>query len=98
MNDERKPLWPWIVALLIGLSFVYVMSSGPSQTLACRYRFEYSILGGGFGQPTEQRILDRGRWWPKIFAPLVWAAEKKWGEPVNRYWGRFPVKQAGPFE
>ena len=26
MSDERKPVWPWIVALLIGLPVVYPMS------------------------------------------------------------------------
>ena len=29
MSDERKPLWPWIVALLIGLPVLYVGSFGP---------------------------------------------------------------------
>jgi hypothetical protein len=31
MSDERKkPLWPWIVALLIGLPVMYVASFGPA--------------------------------------------------------------------
>jgi len=30
MSDERKPLWPWIVALLIGLPVLYVASFGPA--------------------------------------------------------------------
>ncbi len=31
MNDVRKnPLWPWIVALLIGLPVTYVASFGPA--------------------------------------------------------------------
>jgi hypothetical protein len=28
MSDARKPLWPWIVALLIGLPVLYVASFG----------------------------------------------------------------------
>ena len=38
MSDERKPLWPWIVALLIGLPVLYVASFGP----AC-----WVVTGGG---------------------------------------------------
>jgi hypothetical protein len=30
MIDEWKPLWPWIVALLIGLPVLYVASFGPA--------------------------------------------------------------------
>jgi len=29
MNDERKPVWPWIVALLMGLPILYQLSLGP---------------------------------------------------------------------
>ncbi len=31
MSDDRKtPLWPWIVALLIGLPVLYIVSFGPA--------------------------------------------------------------------
>jgi hypothetical protein len=30
MSDKRKALWPWIVALLIGLPVLYVASFGPA--------------------------------------------------------------------
>jgi len=30
MSDKRKPLWPWIAALLIGLLLLYVASFGPA--------------------------------------------------------------------
>jgi hypothetical protein len=33
MSDERKPVWPWIVALLIGLPVLYVASFGPACAL-----------------------------------------------------------------
>jgi hypothetical protein len=39
MSDERKPLWPWIVALLIGLPVLYVASFGPACWLADRQIF-----------------------------------------------------------
>jgi hypothetical protein len=36
MNDERKPVWPWNVALLIGLPVLYVASFGPACWIAIR--------------------------------------------------------------
>src|SRR5262245_28783514 len=30
MSDDRKPVWPWIVALLIGLPMLYVASFRPA--------------------------------------------------------------------
>ena len=32
-DDRKKPVWPWIVALLIGVPVLYVASFGP----ACRF-------------------------------------------------------------
>src|SRR5258708_2397178 len=29
-DDRKKPIWPWIVALLIGLPVLYVASFGPA--------------------------------------------------------------------
>jgi hypothetical protein len=34
MRDERKPVWPWIVAVLIGLPVLYVGLLGPAFWLA----------------------------------------------------------------
>jgi hypothetical protein len=42
MRDEPKPLWPWIVALLIGLPALYVGSFGPAWW-----------VGTGGGLPAE---------------------------------------------
>jgi hypothetical protein len=36
MSDERKPVWPWIVAGLIGLPVLYVLSSGPACWITAR--------------------------------------------------------------
>jgi hypothetical protein len=37
MSDDRKTLlWPWIVALLIGLPLLYVVSFGPACWLVSR--------------------------------------------------------------
>jgi hypothetical protein len=35
-DDRKKPLWPWIVALLVGLPVLYVASFGPACWLADR--------------------------------------------------------------
>ena len=37
MSEERKkPVWPWIVALLIGLPVLYVASFGPACWISSR--------------------------------------------------------------
>ena len=35
-DDHKKPVWPWIVALLIGLPVLYVASFGPACWLVER--------------------------------------------------------------
>jgi hypothetical protein len=35
-SDRKNPLWPWIVALLIGLPVLYVLSFGPTFCLMTR--------------------------------------------------------------
>ena len=47
MSDNRKkPLWPWIVALLIGLPVLYVASFGPACGLVEHELLPRSILRG----------------------------------------------------
>ena len=36
MSDDRKPVWPWIVVLLIGLPVLYVALFGPACWLVER--------------------------------------------------------------
>jgi hypothetical protein len=43
MSDERRPLWPWIVALLLGLPVLYVASFGPACWIAHRTQNQYVI-------------------------------------------------------
>jgi hypothetical protein len=33
MSDDRIRVWPWIVALLIGLPVIYMLSWGPAMKL-----------------------------------------------------------------
>ena len=44
MSDERKPLWPWIVALLFGLPVLHVLSFGPACWLTSRMNFGAGII------------------------------------------------------
>jgi hypothetical protein len=72
MSDDRKPVWPWIVALLMGLPVVYVLSIGPawwiyehskSQIIGrCYYSFYAPI---GWCWPAQmQPVLD---WYLGLF-------------------------------
>jgi hypothetical protein len=42
MSEARKPVWPWIVALLIGLPVLFVLSYGP--WMALRERVPYPVF------------------------------------------------------
>ena len=42
MGEDRRPLWPWIVALLIGLPVLYVASFGPVCWLSSRTGNQHS--------------------------------------------------------
>src|SRR6476659_4147226 len=92
MSDRKKFGWPSIVALLIGLPVLYVLSSGPTRSLAFGVRVAHlSVTSSGdeIGGPVS---IDRGPWWPVVYAPLQWASEQRWGEPLNHYWGMFPIR------
>jgi hypothetical protein len=63
MSEERKRagVWPWIVALLIGLPVLYVASFGPACWFACETGVAYRDV-----KPS------RGLF---IYWPLGWCAE-----------------------
>ena len=72
MSDERKPLWPWIAALLIGLPLLYVVSFGPACWVTSR------------SNVTRHEFLDSIYWplghvmyegWPVLTPALAWLAE-----------------------
>ena len=61
-------------------------TSGPMHGIAYR-----SASIAGF-TPVGNRIFDEvDGWWPKAYAPLIWASEQSWGEPIWRYWNLFPI-------
>jgi hypothetical protein len=60
MSDEgRKPGWPWIAAVLIGLPMLYVASFGPACWIVAR--------PGRIGE--ESRIINSVYW------PIGWLAD-----------------------
>jgi hypothetical protein len=43
MSEERKPVWPWIVGVLIGLPVLYVASFGPACWACSRFDSDESL-------------------------------------------------------
>jgi hypothetical protein len=67
MSDDRKrPVWPWIVALLIGLPVLYVASFGPACWLSSQ-----SGCGANIVSIVFQPVFSV--WWngPKPFDRFV---------------------------
>jgi hypothetical protein len=82
MSDRKTPLWPWIVALLIGLPVMYVASFGPACWLTADPR-PIDPLGRRLRPSSGMiiywplgRLADRGpifvaswlRWWMHVGA------------------------------
>jgi hypothetical protein len=76
MPDERKPLWPWIVALLIALPVLYVALFGPSfwlwtkmgqpRWMLTKLGFAYDpILNSSDRYPI---VRDYVNWWIELAA------------------------------
>jgi hypothetical protein len=80
MNEERKPLWPWIIVALFGLPALYVASFGPACWLTTKdysrrnedlLRTAYWPLVRGLSicprpiQPAVHRTIDR--WLPPFW-------------------------------
>jgi hypothetical protein len=47
-SDRKQPLWPWIVALLIGLPVLYAASFGPACWLCSHGSVPRSGVIGGY--------------------------------------------------
>jgi len=75
MSDERKPVWPWIVALLIGLPVMYVASFGPACWFAATTGVGYRV------GPSRPLIL----YWPLGWCAETWGWENTIGRTVNWY-------------
>lgn len=75
------------IVIVIVLLVLYVLSSGPTQMIAFR-----SLPGPGRGLPAS---VDLGKWWPKVYAPLVWMVDERlvesWSKTLKWYWRLFPI-------
>jgi hypothetical protein len=78
--------WSSIVLAAIVLPMLYVLSSGPMLILA--FRHNITTTPDGHGRLIEIDYVAVHVWWPTVYAPLVWASEQSWGEPLHWYWER----------
>jgi hypothetical protein len=79
-----------IIIVAVVLPLLYVLSSGPTQSLAFTYG-HVTYDDDGLGNVGVSVELDQGVWWPKVYAPLMWIAEQSWGDWLCSYWQLFPV-------
>ncbi len=85
-EQQRKPGAGFWTASVLTLLLLYVLSSGP-MTMAAFQRTNRGSMHGGKIYPDT----NHGKWWPKLYAPLVWASQESWGGILKKYWKLFPV-------
>jgi hypothetical protein len=69
MSEERKPaIWPWIVALLIGLPVLYVASFGPACWFCARTQCGNRFVGTAY-QPIISAMIFNTL---KLRHPILW--------------------------
>jgi hypothetical protein len=106
MDERKKPGWPfWFVACVIVLPVLYIASSGPSRMIAVR-SFPVPTPVSAVPTPTSAApgspigldfdcslgfVEEVDAWWAAVYAPLTWAADCAWGEPLYWYWDLFPI-------
>jgi len=81
-DDCNKPVWPWIVALLIGLPALYVASFGPACWLHSAKIVPYDVIDAGYrpllymafdGPEVQQHLLTSYvHLWRGEQALLIW--------------------------
>jgi hypothetical protein len=59
-DDSKRPIWPWIVALLIGLPVLYVASFGPACWMTAQ-PWHNAINNDGYDMPPR---------WMQIYRPF----------------------------
>jgi len=77
MDTEQNPIWPWILALLIGLSAVYVASFGPACWILDQaylpewshrpaWRFDELLIEAS---RRSHPLSPPSRWWRAVGSP-----------------------------
>ena len=65
-DDSSKPLWPWIVVLLVGLPVLYVASFGP----ACWWVAKENRWPSHWGGITLKHKVEEYRRVPLVYWPI----------------------------
>ncbi len=94
---NRRERWTKWTAVAVAITpLLYVLSSGPLTIVAfsTRIRQESVILPDGTTRVGVAGETSLGRWFPIAYAPLLWASEHEWGDPVFWYGELFPNRQA----
>ena len=74
MSDERKNarVWPWILALLIGLPVLYVASFGPACWMTMRLNLPSEVINVGYRpivwsfDQMPREIRDFAMWYSEV--------------------------------
>jgi hypothetical protein len=89
---NRRTRWAiWMAAVMVITPVLYVLSSGPMTIVACRRHVTHvpAILPNGTQGVMATSERSFGKWFWITYAPLFWASEQSWGEPVYLYWELF---------
>src|SRR5262245_41591386 len=92
MSHERKPLWPWIVALLIVVPVVYVASFGPACWISSQRNSGFVVVNVIYqplmrawwrGHPCNNDLLQKFAKFkarPYSFVTRDYSGEYRWAD------------------
>src|SRR5262249_50699782 len=104
MSDDRKPVWPWIVTLLVGLLVMYVASFGPAYSLWWRVPLSRTVGRGilafysplfrlrsdfAFVDTVISRYAHVWGVYSTLSVNMEWMARSCCGRRERRWWARF---------
>src|SRR5437879_1679273 len=93
---NRREKWAKCAAIgMAAAPVLYFLSSGPMSMAAFRRQVAHTRTILPDGTPGIQAIshTDLGTWFPIVYAPLVWASDRSWGDFVFSYWELFPNRR-----
>jgi hypothetical protein len=79
-----------ITIATIAIALLYVLSSGPTQSLAMTVgRTTYD--DDGLGNVGVCFDFDYAPWYQTVYAPLIWVSQQSCGDALIWYWQWFPI-------
>jgi len=87
-EPEKRAVWPWIVALVVGVPVLYVASFGPACWITCRVcRWSVPTLSAIY-RPMVWTMQHSDKTGTVIvsYAQLVAKPEWHWGEMADGDW------------